>query len=97
MSKTIINARVDSELSLDHKSIPKSLRWAIAQHFVIKNPELEKRRKIGLDSTHVQRHVNFYRMRSGPTWAKLGKAIAVARVRRISSRDTSVGHASLSR
>jgi superfamily II DNA or RNA helicase len=68
MSKTIINARVDSELSLDHKSIPKSLRWAIAQHFVIKNPELEKRRKIGLDSTHVQRHVNFYRMRSGPTW-----------------------------
>ena len=68
MSSKTIPARVDSELALDNTAIPKPLRWAIAQHFVVKNPEVEKRRKIGLSNGHVPQHISFYKMRSGPSW-----------------------------
>jgi len=63
-----IKARVGSELILDHSAMPDKLRWAIAQHFMIKNPELEKRQRMGLNNGHLQQHVKFYRLRNGPEW-----------------------------
>ena len=57
----IVYAKVDSELHIDVTDVGHPLLTEVAQRFTVLNPELDKRLRLGLDTSHVQPTVRLFR------------------------------------
>ena len=70
-----IATRVDSQIALRTEDVPERMRWSIAQRFTLKNPDVQKRERLGLSLGHIQQRVPFYSNTVGP----MGEEIVLPR------------------